>query len=136
VCDWRKVALLVPLLASNRDGEVLATAHAIRRLLESGNCDLHDLAKIVAQGPSERPKAKDDFHPRQWYYDDPSEIIEVADYLLSACAQLNPWERNFLESIRNQAERKYGFELSEKQRAKLEQILKRHENNGRRRNAS
>jgi hypothetical protein len=35
---------LIPLLASNHDGEVVATVRAIGRALKSGGCDWHDLA--------------------------------------------------------------------------------------------
>jgi hypothetical protein len=35
---------LIPLLASNHDGEVVATVRAIGRVLKSGGFDWHDLA--------------------------------------------------------------------------------------------
>jgi len=34
---------LIPLLASDKDGEVVATAHAISRVLKASGCDWHDL---------------------------------------------------------------------------------------------
>ena len=39
-----KIAKLIPRLASNHDGEVIATVHAIRRTLEGAGLDLHALA--------------------------------------------------------------------------------------------
>lgn len=42
------LAKLLPRLASDQDGEVVATANAIRRTLGSAGLDLHDLAKRVA----------------------------------------------------------------------------------------
>jgi hypothetical protein len=38
---------LIPLLASDHDGEVVATARAIDRVLKSGGRDWHDLAATI-----------------------------------------------------------------------------------------
>ena len=38
---------LIPRLASNHDGEVVATVRAIQRLLKSAGRDLHDLAACL-----------------------------------------------------------------------------------------
>lgn len=43
-----KVAKLIPRLASNHDGEVIATVRAIRRTLASAGADLHTLAATIA----------------------------------------------------------------------------------------
>jgi len=42
------IAKLLPRLASNHDGEVVATARAIGRLLRADGLDLHDLATAIA----------------------------------------------------------------------------------------
>lgn len=42
-----KLGKLIPRLASNHDGEVVATARAISRLLETNGRDWHDLAAAV-----------------------------------------------------------------------------------------
>jgi hypothetical protein len=44
---------LIPLLASNHDGEVVATARAIDRVLKSGGRDWHDLAALICLPMSE-----------------------------------------------------------------------------------
>ncbi len=44
----RKLVKLLPLLASDQDGEVAGAARAIRRALAADNLDLHDLARILA----------------------------------------------------------------------------------------
>lgn len=49
-----KLRLLIPRLASDADGEVVATVAAIRRLLERHGLDLHDLA--AALGPQSAPQ--------------------------------------------------------------------------------
>src|SRR5215472_12773340 len=41
------LAKLVRLLSSNRDGEVVASVHAMRRLLASVGLSLHDLADAI-----------------------------------------------------------------------------------------
>jgi hypothetical protein len=51
--DGEKLALLIPRLASEFDGEIVATVRAIRRVLSASGNDLHDLARIVADGKDE-----------------------------------------------------------------------------------
>lgn len=46
-----KVAKLIPLLASDKEGEVLGAVAAIRRVLAAGGMDLHDIAKLVLGTP-------------------------------------------------------------------------------------
>jgi hypothetical protein len=48
---------LVPRLASSHDGEVVATARAIGRVLEAEKLDLHDLAVIIETGFRSSSKA-------------------------------------------------------------------------------
>jgi hypothetical protein len=42
-----RLSKLIPRLASNHDGEVVATVAAIRRTLEVDGLDLHDLAEAI-----------------------------------------------------------------------------------------
>lgn len=50
-----KIAKLIPRLASDHDGEVVATVRAIRRTLESAGLDLHTLAAgLGGNGTPER----------------------------------------------------------------------------------
>jgi hypothetical protein len=44
-----RLADLIKLLGSNRDGEVVATARAIQRVLKADGRDLHSLADTVAR---------------------------------------------------------------------------------------
>ena len=59
-----KLSKLIPMLATVHDGEVVATARAIGRTLESAGLDLHDLAKaltapkaIVVHSSNDEPEA-------------------------------------------------------------------------------
>jgi hypothetical protein len=45
------ISKLIPRLASDHDGDVLATVAAIRRTLAANGSDLHDLARLVACTP-------------------------------------------------------------------------------------
>jgi hypothetical protein len=44
----RKLALLIPLLASDKDGEVIAAVTAIRKTLAGTGSDLHELARAIS----------------------------------------------------------------------------------------
>jgi hypothetical protein len=118
-----KLALLIPRLSSEFDGEIIATVHAIRRLLKADGHDLHDLARVVAgkTAPTTTTrKSKETDEGRK-----PDGIVVVAEHFLNTCSWLSGWERQFLESIRDQARSKYGFKLSEKQRAILDELVRK-----------
>jgi len=128
--DLARLAHLIRRLSSTFDGEVIATVCAIRRVLGASGHDLHDLAKIVEQGPvTEKPSQQENAKQnerkertkREWW---PDEIIENAERLLQA-SWLSDWERGFLQSISEQASRRYGFTLSEKQQAKFDMLLRK-----------
>jgi hypothetical protein len=46
----QQLAALIRLLSSDQDGEVIATVHAITRLLETNGSDIHALAEHVKNG--------------------------------------------------------------------------------------
>jgi hypothetical protein len=58
-----KISKLIPRLATDHDGEVLATVAAIRRTLESAGLDLHALAEALA---SFEPKPQK-IEPKTWH---------------------------------------------------------------------
>ena|SRR5215207_4936659 len=49
-----KIAKLIPRLATDHDGEIVATVQAIRRTLASSGLDLHDLAGALEREPETR----------------------------------------------------------------------------------
>jgi hypothetical protein len=49
-----KVVPLIPRLASDKDGEVVATARAIQRQFAKAKLDLHDLAEMLKAAPPGR----------------------------------------------------------------------------------
>jgi len=42
-----QIGKLIPRLASDHDGEVVATVRAIMRVLKTAGLDLHDLARVI-----------------------------------------------------------------------------------------
>ena len=101
-----KLERLIPRLASNHDGEVLATARAIVRVLHAGERDLHDLAATIASLAS----ATRDDEPATTVWRD------KAERLLRRQADLTARETEFLRSILRFRR------LSSKQRAWLDGI--------------
>jgi hypothetical protein len=91
-----KLEKLVKLLSSDKDGEVLAAVHAIRRTLKSSGADIHEFAaRIKGGGKLEEPQSE--AYPKEtatpsWY-----------DMAL-ACAErdgdrLNSREREFVDDM-------------------------------------
>lgn len=54
-----KIAKLIPRLATNHDGEVVATVRAIERTLKSSGLDFHDLAGALEREPETRAVYRD-----------------------------------------------------------------------------
>jgi hypothetical protein len=81
-----KLAKMIPRLSSGHDGEVVATAHAIQRTLQSSGRDWHDLVTHLCM---------------------PTPIIQIssADWRreVQFCAihveLLNNWERSFIATL-------------------------------------
>jgi hypothetical protein len=86
--DLAKIALLIPRLSSNFEGEVVATVSAIRRVLNASGHDLHDLAQGVAKGSLTQTSSKNDYPSRErssenrQRQDRPADIIQAAGRLL------------------------------------------------------
>jgi hypothetical protein len=111
-----KLALLIPRLASNHDGEVVATARAIRRVLGAAGHDLHDLAAVLARVDSHRP-AED-------CRGDHDHRLDLLDELL-ASGLLSNWEIGFATSIRASILADRFFRPSPKQHAVLDRLLRK-----------
>lgn len=135
-----KVAKMIPRLASDHDGEVVATVKAIVRVLESGGATLHDLAAAIeprragdlyddlraaaaATMKTPRPEWKRHGPPRR--PPDPTNsiyIIQIVPHLLDG--DLSEREKDFINHIRRGA-RAQGpdFRMTQKQKAWFESIL-------------
>jgi hypothetical protein len=93
---------IIPRLATNHDGEVVATVRAIQRTLKGVNADLHDLC-ITMGVPPEAPEWRDQ-----------------VQFCLRYPEALSDWEKEFLTSV---AKRR--FMLTEKQTRCLDRIYAR-----------
>jgi hypothetical protein len=56
-----KLQKLILMLSSSRDGEVLAAAEAITKTLRANGLDWHDLARLLAKPPHQKPTMRDDY---------------------------------------------------------------------------
>jgi hypothetical protein len=96
-----KLGKLIPLLASDKDGEVLAAARAIGRTLKSAKSDFHDLVAALTPAVSQET---------------PSDVSDMSVVVqpLNGHPGLTAWETNFIASIARQPARRRP--LTEKQR--------------------
>jgi hypothetical protein len=118
------LARLIPRLGSPYDGEIVATARAIERVLKSEKRDWHDLAAAVtAQAP-----------PTQWDYDEPYRTESDAaqhmrDWLISISREtwLNDWTAGFVSDLlsRDSLDR-----LTPKQAACVDRIIRQAQDRG------
>jgi hypothetical protein len=110
-----KLAKLIPLLSSDKDGEVVATARAIERTLRAEGCDWHDLASAVTREPETRiiyinppePEPRDWCELARWSRDHDDD-------------RLNTKERSFVNDMANRLV--CGGDPTEKQAAWLRSI--------------
>lgn len=120
-----KLGKLFPRLASDHEGEVVATVRAIQRTLAGVGHSLHDVApamqpealvKVVyrdrpAESKAPPPPAKTAYEK----VEDWRRIIRLADILLTEC-DLNNREASFIRQMRASADRlKSKFGMTEKQ---------------------
>ncbi|MGQ3211606.1 hypothetical protein [Shinella sp.] len=120
--DLIRLRKLLLLLSSDKAGEVLAAAGAIRRTLEHAGCSFHELGAALGLAPEIRIVEKVVYRDRvvvqeKIVYRDPPVVPEIterkpmcAPEILSQgntildCVRLSAKERNFIENITAQAE--------------------------------
>lgn len=84
-----KLSKLIPLLGSDKAGEVVAAASAIGRALKASGADWHDLAKWVSSPPTiptRHQRPADDWQ-------------EMARFCWRHAHRLNQRERDFVEDM-------------------------------------
>ncbi len=93
-----KLKLLIPRLASDSDGEIVATVSAIARTLKSNGADLHDLAAALDGGIKPNPRANS--YRQERPKEDPiRKWREVMDYCLANSAWLSEREKTFVNDM-------------------------------------
>jgi len=132
-----KLSKLIPLLASDQDGEVVATARAIQRLLKTAGADLHDIVAALEKPHTETVVIYRDkiiVREKVVYRDPPATVSSIeepelpggytfkdvrttADRLLDPTwCEMNEVETKFVRSIRDSAHKHKGkFHMSPKQ---------------------
>ena len=112
-----KLAKLLPRLATEADGGIIATVAAIRRTLAGHGADLHDLAAAVARPPVERSRVYGEEAGPQ-----PLTPAGMVTRLWACSHQLTPRELDFIGNLQRQAWRGAAMRVTPKQRAWLEAI--------------
>jgi hypothetical protein len=110
----RQVPALVRRLSTPHDGEIIATVHALRRVLEGVGLDLHAVADRLERGQPLSAKPRKATSPRTDY----AALFRA----LAAAAHhpsLSPWERSFARSMLEQPPRP----LTPKQRSIVDRII-------------
>jgi hypothetical protein len=130
-----KLSKLIRMLSSDRDGEIVAAVHGIRRTLQGAGCDIHDLANAITKpatkGSSDRAKTNGNTdkttrtnggHQQQHHK-------EADWHSIARACQANPnvyrgeREREFINDMVRRAA--FGGDLSEKQKKWLLDIYSR-----------
>jgi hypothetical protein len=116
---------LVPLLASDNDGEVVATVHAIRRALKAAGLDLHDLAKhLFAPAASGGHRQRQQQRQQSSHRPEPDpELMRALRRINAALAEglrLSEWEAGFFADINPRV--RAGYTLTAKQREAFDRL--------------
>jgi hypothetical protein len=106
-----RLRCLLLMLSSDRDGEVVAAARAIDRVLQSNKLDWHDLVKAICL-PAPAVHHRNDGEWRDWR--------DLLAFCTSHMKRLSSREREFLRSIA-----RWRGDLTEKQAAWLTAIFER-----------
>ena len=105
-----KVSRILPLLGSDRDGEVLAAVAALRRTLSTARLDLNDLAaELLHPAPAVVVPAHHARRPRRERTPRTAPLSPEVLQLLRAGLALDAftsWERRFAETVLNAAGRR------------------------------
>jgi hypothetical protein len=105
-----RIPMLIRLLASDSDGEVVAAARALRRTLCGAGLDMNDLADCL-EIPSQQSPAN---RPCMWSRMTSQHRVQFLEMALRGDV-FSRWEREFAQSVREQL--RAGRRLSPKQDA-------------------
>jgi hypothetical protein len=113
---------LIPRLATDQDGEVVATARAIQRTLGSAGLDYHDLAASIAGAPESHRQHPKGFEEAPFWCDLSWNERRAWLTVLSRANCLSDWEANFVADLGARTSR-YGMLVSPKQEGVLNRII-------------
>jgi hypothetical protein len=89
------ISRLIPRLGSPHDGEVVATARAIERVLKSEKRDWHDVAAAVT---AQAPPTQGDYEPPRSESDDAQQMRAWLQAISCEC-WLNAWTAGFVSDL-------------------------------------
>jgi hypothetical protein len=132
-----RIAQIIPRLGSDHDGEVVATAAAIGRVLKSAGADWHDLVDAVKAGavlppPKEEPpprskpaKSKDTAKsPPSWNNLGQRKRMEWLNLIAECDRLVRPTGIEFALSIASRLRRDPNLRLTERQIAFAEDLIR------------
>lgn len=93
-----KLKLLIPRLASDSDGEVVATVAAIARTLKSNGADLHDLAAALDGSAKQGPR-KTTQHQEKPNEDPARKWREIIEFCKANLEWLSEREQTFVTDM-------------------------------------
>jgi hypothetical protein len=112
--EQNRLAKLLLMLSSDRDGEVVSAARAIGRALHANGDDWHDLvSRLTNSNPKPEPRKAHEQHP-------PGDWRVMHEFCLDRDRLLRPREREFVASLGD-----WRGELTERQHAWLLAIYQR-----------
>jgi hypothetical protein len=132
-----KITKLLPMLSSSHDGEVVNTARAIERTLKGAGLDWHDLAKAFTAPSVPRPQPAPEPAPQPRAHERPKASgaprWENLSHIQRIChldwlrfwGELSRWECQFAGDIEDLITAKPRIRLSEKQVARLNDLLRK-----------
>jgi hypothetical protein len=109
-----KLAKLLPMLSSDRDGERIAAVAAIDRVLKSQKLDWHDLAAHTAQPVERQPQPQPQKGGRPGM--DSDDLVGLIEDIRASGVAFNTRSEGFLNSLLGRARDYEEVFLSEKQR--------------------
>ena len=107
-----KIAKLLPLLSSDRDGERVGTVAAIDRVLKNSNLDWHDLAARITAEPVEESLQPQRCAPAEMDCDD---LIDLIEEIRASGVTFSTSSETFLNSLLGRAHTYDAVFLSPKQ---------------------
>ncbi|MDP2359039.1 MAG: hypothetical protein Q8M31_23680 [Beijerinckiaceae bacterium] len=127
-----KVAKLIPLLATDSEGECIATVRAITRTLTSAGTDWHELAEVLVPGAKVASTAaaqpfngypRKSASPPSFVLMSSRERQEWLDALDRSEGVLNEWERGFIDRLAVRFRHAHCLNFSAKEISVIERMV-------------
>jgi hypothetical protein len=118
-----KLRLLIPRLATDSEGEMVATVNAICRTLKSSGADLHDLAAAIGTPSSAKNNQREEPKREKPKSSPTNKWRDVLDFCMSNLEWMSEREKTFVSDMKGNLD-KWGSP-TEKQGAWLMSIYRK-----------